>query len=121
MINKLGLIYALILLVVFSGCATTPKCVTENDAETQVVIGTGGIKGVYFPIGGAICRIVKKKLKEKCMFCGTESTKGSVDNINALMRDDLKYGIARSERIYEAYLGHTRWKGQPVKELRTVF
>ena len=32
-----------------------------NAAETRFVsIGTGGVTGVYYPTGGAICRLVNK-------------------------------------------------------------
>ena len=32
-------------------------------AEEFVTIGTGGITGVYYPVGGAICRLVNKGRK----------------------------------------------------------
>ena len=34
-------------------------------AEQQFIsIGTGGVTGVYYPTGGAICRLVNKNRKE---------------------------------------------------------
>ena len=32
--------------------------------QTFVTIGTGGVTGVYYPTGGAICRLVNKKRKK---------------------------------------------------------
>ncbi len=29
-------------------------------AQTFITIGTGGVTGVYYPTGGAICRLVNK-------------------------------------------------------------
>ena len=29
-------------------------------ADTFITIGTGGVTGVYYPTGGAICRLVNK-------------------------------------------------------------
>ena len=47
-------------------------------AEQFVSIGTGGVTGVYYPTGGAICRLVNKDRKEHGIRCSAESTGGSV-------------------------------------------
>ena len=60
--------------VVLMGASPTPV-----QAETQfVTIGTGGVTGVYYPTGGAICRLVNKARKEHGIRCSVESTGGSV-------------------------------------------
>ena len=52
-------------------------------AEKQFIsIGTGGVTGVYYPTGGAICRLVNKTRKETGIRCSAESTGGSIYNIN---------------------------------------
>jgi len=52
--------------------------------EQQFVsIGTGGVTGVYYPTGGAICRLVNKSRKEHGIRCAVESTGGSVYNIKS--------------------------------------
>lgn len=54
-------------------------------AEQQFIsIGTGGVTGVYYPTGGAICRMVNKNRKEHGIRCSVESTGGSVYNINTM-------------------------------------
>ncbi len=35
-----------------------------SSAEEFVSIGTGGVTGVYYPTGGAICRLVNKNRKQ---------------------------------------------------------
>ena len=52
--------------------------------QTFVTIGTGGVTGVYYPTGGAICRLVNKGKKEHGIRCSVESTGGSVYNLNAI-------------------------------------
>ncbi len=47
-------------------------------------IGTGGVTGVYYPTGGAICRLVNKGKKQHGVRCSVESTGGSVYNINTI-------------------------------------
>jgi TRAP transporter TAXI family solute receptor len=92
-------------------------------AKTQfVTIGTGGITGVYYPTGGAIAKMVNKKKKEYGIRATVESTGGSVFNINAVMNGDLEFGIAQSDRQFQAVKGQAEWKDKgPQKDLRSVF
>jgi hypothetical protein len=87
-----------------------------------VTIGTGGITGVYYPTGGAICRIVNKKRKVYGLRCTVESTGGSVFNVNAIMAGDLEFGVVQSDRQFQAMKGLAEWKDKgPQKDLRAVF
>ncbi|SMC63598.1 hypothetical protein SAMN02746065_10662 [Desulfocicer vacuolatum DSM 3385] len=97
--------------------------ITESHAKTTfVTIGTGGITGVYYPTGGAIAKIVNKKRKEYGIRCTVESTGGSVFNINSILSGDLDFGIAQSDRQYQAVKGIADWKDKgPQKDLRAVF
>jgi len=89
---------------------------------TFVTIGTGGITGVYYPTGGAIARMVNYKRKEYGIRATVESTGGSVFNINAIMTGDLEFGVAQSDRQYQAVMGIEDWKDKgPQKDLRAVF
>ncbi|PID58032.1 C4-dicarboxylate ABC transporter substrate-binding protein [candidate division KSB3 bacterium] len=89
-------------------------------ATTFVTIGTGGVTGVYYPTGGAISKIVNQKRKEYGLRVTVESTGGSVFNINAVMSGDLEFGIAQSDRQYQAVKGLAEWEGTPQKKLRAV-
>ncbi|MCK4694476.1 MAG: TAXI family TRAP transporter solute-binding subunit [Candidatus Cloacimonetes bacterium] len=87
-----------------------------------VSIGTGGVTGVYYPTGGAISRMINKKFDEYNIKATVESTAGSVFNINAVLSGDLDFGIAQSDRQYQAYYGLAEWTqagNQP--DLRSVF
>ncbi len=91
--------------------------------ETQFVsIGTGGVTGVYYPTGGAICRLVNKNRKKTGIRCSVESTGGSVFNINAIREGELEMGVAQSDWQYHAYNGTSKFKDAgPFKKLRAVF
>ncbi|MEJ5301339.1 MAG: TAXI family TRAP transporter solute-binding subunit [Thermodesulforhabdaceae bacterium] len=95
----------------------------ENQPKTKfITIGTGGITGVYYPTGGAICQMLNKKKDTYGIRCTVESTGGSVFNINAVLAGDIDFGIAQSDRQYQALQGLAEWKEKgPQKDLRAVF
>jgi TRAP transporter TAXI family solute receptor len=90
--------------------------------QTFVTIGTGGVTGVYYPTGGAICRLVNKTRKTHGIRCSVESTGGSVYNLNTIAAGELDMGVAQSDWQYHAYHGTSKFeKKGPNKELRAVF
>ncbi|ACL02912.1 TRAP-type transporter, periplasmic solute binding receptor (TAXI family protein) [Desulfatibacillum aliphaticivorans] len=91
-------------------------------AKTFVTIGTGGVTGVYYPTGGAISRMVNQKSSVYDIKATVESTGGSVYNINAVLSGDLEFGIAQSDRQFQAINGMAEWEqAGPQKDLRAVF
>jgi len=94
-----------------------------NAAEQQFIsIGTGGVTGVYYPTGGAICRLVNKNRKEHGIRCSVESTGGSVYNINTIRAGELEFGVAQSDWQYHAYNGTSKFEDQgKFEDLRAVF
>ncbi len=91
-------------------------------AEQFISIGTGGVTGVYYPTGGAICRLVNKMRKETGIRCSAESTGGSVYNINTLRAGELEFGVAQSDWQYHAYRGTSKFEESGAFEgLRAVF
>jgi uncharacterized protein len=107
-------------LLVGLGLATAAMSVTA--ADEFVTIGTGGVTGVYYPTGGAICRLVNKDRKNHGIRCSVESTGGSVYNINTIRGNELDMGVAQSDWQYHAYNGTSKFKDAGAfKELRAVF
>lgn len=95
---------------------------TPAAAQNQqfVTIGTGGVTGVYYPTGGAICRLVNKDRKDHGIRCSVESTGGSVYNINALQQGELEFGVVQSDVQGRAWNGEGDF-AEPFKDLRAVF
>ncbi|OEU73131.1 MAG: C4-dicarboxylate ABC transporter substrate-binding protein, partial [Desulfuromonadales bacterium C00003093] len=77
---------------------------------------------VYYPTGGAICRLVNKTRKEHGIRCSVESTGGSVYNLNTIRAGELDMGVAQSDWQYHAYHGSSKFEKQGAnKDLRAVF
>jgi TRAP transporter TAXI family solute receptor len=85
-----------------------------------VTIGTGGITGVYYAVGGAICRLVNKDRAKTGIRCSVESTGGSVYNVNTIKAGELDFGMAQSDVQYQDYNGTGPFK-EADKDLRAVF
>lgn len=87
-----------------------------------ISIGTGGVTGVYYPTGGAICRLVNKDRKKHGIRCSAESTGGSIYNINTIRNGELEFGVAQSDWQYHSYNGTSKFKDKGAfKKLRAVF
>jgi TRAP transporter TAXI family solute receptor len=104
------------------GFAAVFSSVEQSSAQQFVTIGTGGVTGVYYPTGGAICRLVNKGKSEHGIRCSVESTGGSVYNLNAIAGGELDMGVAQSDWQYHAYNGTSKFADVgPNKDLRAVF
>ncbi len=87
-----------------------------------VSIGTGGVTGVYYAAGGAICRLVNKDRAAHGLRCSVESTGGSVFNVNTIKAGELDLGVVQSDVGYNAYNGDGQFKETgKFDKLRSVF
>jgi len=86
-----------------------------------VTIGTGGVTGVYYAVGGAVCRLMNKARTQTGIRCSVESTGGSVFNVNAIKSSELDFGMAQSDVQFNASKGEAQFKGKPISDLRAVF
>ncbi|WP_070963175.1 TAXI family TRAP transporter solute-binding subunit [Vibrio sonorensis] len=92
------------------------------NAQEFVTIGTGSVTGVYYPTGGAICKLVNKGRKEHNIRCSVESTGGSIYNVNTMRSGELDFGIVQSDWQYHGYNGTSKFEEQgPYSKLRAVF
>ena len=119
------------LAAISAGCGGETKpdaAAPEPQSETEgtfIAIGTGGVSGVYYPTGAAICRLVNKNTEEHGVRCNVEATGGSIYNLNTIAAGELDMGVAQSDWQYHAYHGTSKFappEGNGAnKALRSVF
>ena len=99
-----------------------PSCSQEKSKPLPLTVGTGAPWGSYYLTGLAISSIVNNKQEAGGFRLKELSSSGSVSNINAIVAGDIQFGIAQSDRQYQAFNGLAEWKEKgPQKDLRAVF
>ncbi|MFK0570545.1 TAXI family TRAP transporter solute-binding subunit [Endozoicomonas sp.] len=105
-----------------AGIAAMTSTASAATNQQFVTIGTGGVTGVYYPTGGAICRLVNKGRKDHGIRCSVESTGGSIYNLNTIRAGELDMGIVQSDWQFHAYRGTSAFEKQGAnKDLRAIF
>ena len=127
MFKKLFKTFAIVLLL--SGSFMS-KVISAD--LTFFTIGTGGTAYTYYPVGGMIANAISKPPGSrecgKGGSCGVDgliasavSSRGSVDNVNAIISGLRNSGFAQSDVAYWAYTGTGTMEGkEPAKDLRTI-
>jgi uncharacterized protein len=105
-----------LMALLAASCSQAP----EKQKTNFVSVGTGGVTGVYYPTGGAICRFVNQGRKEHGIRCSVESTGGSVYNTNSIAGGELDIGIAQADVAYKAWNGEAPFENK-ITKLRSLF
>jgi len=119
----------LAILLALSG----PVAAAQNEEGMQIFrIGTGGVAGTYYPIGGMIAHAISNPPGDRpCNqggSCGppglvviAQSSNGSVANVKGIQHGNLESGFVQADIAYWAFTGSGPFSKQsPIKELRSI-
>jgi TRAP transporter TAXI family solute receptor len=122
---------ALLAAALLALCAATTGLAPAQEMRF-FRIGTGGVAGTYYPIGGLIADIISNppgaRPCDKGGSCGVpglvaiaQSSNGAVANVDAIASGNLESGFAQSDVAYWAYTGTGIYAGQgKVENLRAI-
>ena len=101
---------------------TPQQTLKRGNITTHMILGTGSVRGVYFPIGGVICRLLNRHKSLHRLRCTVESTGGSVYNLRELRKGNFDLVVAQSDWQYHAYHGSSTFREEGANQsLRAVF
>lgn len=111
-VRKTGLRALIVLVLLARAAAAEPY---------PLRIATGGVTGVYYQIGAAICRLLVADGAAHGIGCTTESSRGSVHNLTALRFLGTPLAVVQSDIQHQAVTGTGPFAGVgPDPELRAL-
>ena len=89
---------------------------------SELQIATGGVTGLYYQIGAALCRLLERSGLMPEMVCRTAGTRGSIFNLTELRYGTMPLGIVQSDLAWQAQRGEGPFANQPpFRDLRSLF
>lgn len=113
-----------IVIMPITGCSTQEIAKPEEKPEekpevkpTAIVIGTGGVTGTYYPIGGAIANVITANTNATVT---AESTGGSVANIRMVNNKEIMLGMTGATSLYQIFNGIPPYENETAKDVRAI-
>lgn len=106
------------VVVVTAAVAWLPSLL-EAQQKQLVTIASGWVTGAYYPMAGAMSRIVHTKLTN--IRATVESSGASAANARLVGQKDADFAILQNDVAYYAYNGLYDFKGKTVKNMAGVF
>lgn len=93
---------------------------SHAQSTKRISIATGGMGGVYFPLGGAIAATITKHIPN--VEAAAEVTAASVDNCKLVGAKKADLGIVMGDTAYDAYAGQAMFKKKlPIRNLAVLY
>lgn len=90
------------------------------EVQKRISVATGGMGGVYFPLGGAIAAVVTKYVPH--VEASAEVTAASVDNCKLVAAKKSDLAIVMGDTVYDAYQGLQKFKEKlPLRNLAVLY
>ncbi len=112
-----GIIVMAVVLLFLLSTAVGPSSI-QAQTKRLVTIASGWVVGVYYPLAGAMSRIIHTKLPE--LRATVESSGASVANAKLIGSGDADFAILQNDIAYYAYNGQLMFD-KPIKNMGGVF
>ncbi len=76
--------------------------------DQMIIVGTAPVAGIYYPAGGALCRLINAGRARHGLRCLVESTAGSKENLARLRAGELDFALVQSDWLYHDVRGDVR-------------
>lgn len=95
----------LVLLMVLSvtACGSNGANTSETPAKTNYIIGTGGVGGTYYPLGGALAKVWTDNIDG--LTVTAQSTGASVENTSLLENGEVELALTQNDLAQYAVEG----------------
>jgi uncharacterized protein len=86
----------------------------------KISIATGGMGGLYFPLGGAMAALISKHVPN--VEAAAEVTAASVDNCKLIAAKQSDLGILMGDVAYDAFMGTGKFKKKlPIRNIAVLY
>lgn len=116
---------SLIMVVLFLSALFSAAALQADDNNINAVllkrffsIATASIDGVYYPLGNAMARLLNANLEDAVAI--SESTGGSIANVELLRLGDVALALIQSDILYDAIYGHRSFTGNSFPKLKVL-
>ena len=108
--------------VAWAACALAVACGPGPDGgPRRISIATGGTGGVYYPLGGALARLIGESVPG--VEATAEVTSASVDNLKLIRTRQADVAFTLADSLHDAHLGRGSFAGGsvPVAALAVLY
>lgn len=92
---------------------------SAEEGRRILSVASGEVTGYYFPVAGALCRVLNKDRPDGRL-CAVIPTSGTSANVAALRSGDADLAILQSRAAAQALSGGEGFKDGPLPELRAL-
>lgn len=115
--KKIGVLLSVVLLFTVGvvGCSSQSN---EQSKTEFLSIATGGTSGTYYPIGGAMAKVISDEVANTN--ASAQSTGASVTNTRLVSKKEVQLAIVQNDIASYAFNGANKFKNKPVKNMRGI-
>jgi hypothetical protein len=118
--ESLAIVRTLSLSLALAASVVVPSEGAQAQDAKQLVIGTGGTGGVYYPLGGGLANLIGKEIPNTQ--ATAQVTGASVDNLKLVAAGKADIGFTQVDAAWDAIKGQGKFAAPlPVKALAVLY